>query len=346
MNRRQRRLPAKYLSRRKFLATASLAAAGLSSRFASNGANRNENTEPVKKAQVAISLDLEMARNFPRWQDTHWDYEKGNLNEETKKYAVEAARRVKAKGGRVHFFLVCRALEQEDIGWLQEVVQEGHSIGNHTYDHVYLLATKPEEIQYRFQRAPWLIAGKSCAEVIRDNINLATAAMKSRLGISPAGFRAPGGFADGLTHRSDIQKLLLDAGFSWVSTKYPAHPNSEPGSEPGPAVFDGIAKAQAAAQPFTYPTGLVEIPMSPISDIGAFRNGRWTLDQFLKSTRLSLKWAIEQGAVFDFLSHPAVLYAMDPTFRVIELICDVVQRSAGRAEFTTLDQIYHHHQRR
>src|SRR4051812_49477953 len=36
------------------------------------------------KAQIAITLDLEMARNFPNWEDTHWDYEKGNLNEAAK----------------------------------------------------------------------------------------------------------------------------------------------------------------------------------------------------------------------------------------------------------------------
>src|SRR5207245_1618409 len=40
------------------------------------------------KALIAITLDLEMSRNFPRWEDTHWDYEKGNLNEETKRYTV------------------------------------------------------------------------------------------------------------------------------------------------------------------------------------------------------------------------------------------------------------------
>ena len=195
----------------------------------------------------------------------------------------------------------------------------------------------------------WLIASKTCAEVIRENINLATAAMKSRLGIAPNGFRAPGGFAEGLSNRPDVQKLLLEAGFSWVSTKYPAHPNSVPGSEPTEEILDGIVKAQAAAQPFIYPTDLIEIPMSPISDIGAFRNGRWTLEQFLKSIRLNLEWAVRHGAVFDFLAHPAVLYAMDPHFRAIDLICDLVDHSSGLAEFATLDKIVeshnHHHQR-
>jgi hypothetical protein len=280
-----------------------------------------------------------MARNFPKWEDTHWDYEKGNLNDETKKYAVEAARRVKARGGMIHFFLVARALEQENVDWLKEIIRNGHSVGNHTYDHVYLLATKPEEIQYRFSRAPWLIAGKSPAEVIRENIRLATAAIKARLGISPAGFRAPGGFAEGLGKRPDIQKMLLELGFDWVSTKYPAHPNSEPGVEPTTAVFDGIVKAQAEAQPFAYPSGLVEIPMSPISDIGAFRNGRWKLEHFLKATRMSIGWAIQNRAVFDFLAHPACLSVMDQDFRAIDLVCDLVEQSRQQAALVHLEAL-------
>ena len=55
----------------------------------------------ARKAQVAITLDLEMSRNFPTWDQTEWDYEKGNLDEPTRKYAAEAARRVKKHGGRV-----------------------------------------------------------------------------------------------------------------------------------------------------------------------------------------------------------------------------------------------------
>lgn len=82
-----------------------------------------------RRARIAITFDLEMSRNFPRWDDTHWDYEKGNLDADTKKYAVAVARRVKENGGRVHFFVVGRALEQEDAGWLEEIVREGHPAG-------------------------------------------------------------------------------------------------------------------------------------------------------------------------------------------------------------------------
>lgn len=75
--------------------------------------------------------------------------------------------------------------------------------------------------------------------------------------------------------------MLLELGFDWVSSKYPAHLNSEPQSPPTEAVIQSILNALPQAQPFMYPTGLIEIPMSPISDIGAFRNGRWKLDSFL-----------------------------------------------------------------
>src|SRR6266850_2099195 len=104
--------------------------------------------ESQGKALIAITFDLEMSRNFPTWETTHWDYEKGNLNAETKAYAVEAARRVKERGGRIHFFVVGRTLEQENVEWLKQLAADGHPLGNHTYDHVNLRAMRPEEIQF------------------------------------------------------------------------------------------------------------------------------------------------------------------------------------------------------
>lgn len=325
-------------SRRDFLTTSLLAGGGLALGGNIFGAGPGKELAADKnKALIAITLDLEMARNFPTWESTHWDYEKGNLNEEVKTYSVEAARRVKAHGGVIHFFAVGRVLEQENVDWLKQIVQTGHPVGNHTYDHVYVLATKPEQIQYRFRRAPWLIEGKTPAEVIRENIRLTNEALKSRIGIAPAGFRTPGGFADGLHGRPDVQQMMLELGFKWISCKYPVHPYSAPGVEPGADVFDGIVKAQEVAQPFVYPTGLIDVPMSPISDVGAFRNSRWKLDHFLKAIRLAVEWTIERRAVFDFLAHPSVLYPSDPEFRAIELICELVKKAGDKAALVDLE---------
>ncbi len=292
------------------------------------------------KALVAITLDLEMSRHFPTWDQMHWDYTKGNLDNDSKQYSVEAARRVKAHGGRLHFFVLGRVFEQRKVDWLEEIVAAGHPVGNHTYDHVNVKATKPDQIQFRFQRAPWLIHGRKPAEVIADNIRMTTMAMKDRLGIDPAGFRTPGGFHPGLTDRPDIQKMLLDLGFDWISSKYPPHANNEkPGVPPTRAVLDSIVKAQADAQPFVYESGLVEVPMSPISDVGACRSNRWPLESFLQSIREALEWTIEHKAVFDFLGHPSCLNVVDPEFRAVELICKTVNNSGDRAAIVDLATI-------
>ncbi|WP_339909971.1 polysaccharide deacetylase family protein [Symmachiella dynata] len=323
------------LSRRAWLRRSAIACGGL----AMCGWPAPVLADQPKKARVAITLDLEMSRNFPEWDDTQWDYEKGNLDAASKKYAVDAGRRVKARGGQIHYFCVGRVLEQPDISWLQELAKEGHPIGNHTYDHVYLLAKNPQEIQYRFQRCPWLIEGRTTKEVINENIRLATLALEDRAGIKNRGFRTPGGFSTGLSGREDLQQMLLDAGFTWVSSKYPSHDNTKPMEQPTDEVYDSIVNAQAAAQPFVYPTGLVEIPMSPISDIGAFRGGRWKLSWFLEAVRRSVAWTIENKAVFDFLAHPSCLGVIDPKFETIDLICDMVEQAGDDAQLVNLDQI-------
>jgi hypothetical protein len=102
--------------------------------------------------------------------------------------------------------------------------------------------------------------------------------------------------------------------------------------------MDAIVAAQQEAQPSVYPSGLVEVPMSPISDIGAFRNGRWEREWFLEATQASLEWCIERGGCFDFLAHPSCLYVVDPDFRAVDLICRMVKSAGLRAKLATLDE--------
>jgi len=324
------------MSRRHWIRGAAAAMGGFASLTLAPGSVRG--AEP-DKARIAITLDLEMSRNFPTWESTHWDYEKGNLNDETKRYAVEAARRVKAASGVLHFFAVGRVFEQANVDWAKELVDQGHPIGNHTYDHVNVTATKPEDLQFRFQRAPWLIQGRTVHQVIRENIRLCELAIQQRLGKKPDGFRTPGGFRTGLQDHPEVRAILLELGYTWVSSLYPPHPYTKPMEEPSVEIIDGILDALPAAQPSVYPDGLIEIPMSPISDIGAFRTGRWKLDWYLAAIGQCVQWAIENRAVFDFLAHPSCLYVADPNFKAIELICDLVASAGDRAEIVDLDTI-------
>lgn len=325
-------------TRRRFLHTA-VASAVTAAAFESPRVSARASSP---KAQVAITLDLEMSREFPTRDQMHWDFEKGNLDEATKLYALEAARRVKARGGLIHFFGLGRTMEQADVAWLQEIVDSGHPLGNHTYDHVYLLASKPQDLQFRFARAPWLLEGRDIPSELKRNIEMAEKAFAARLkgrGGRSAGFRTPGGFATGLKGREDLQKMLLEMGYTWVSSLYPAHGTSKPGQRPNEAIYKAIEVAQPLAQPFTYPTGLVEIPMSPISDVGALRTGRWPLADFKQAVRRGLLKCIEAGLVFDFLAHPSCLGVVDPNFEAIDVILDTVEAHKDKAEIVTLENI-------
>ncbi|QDT94420.1 polysaccharide deacetylase family protein [Gimesia algae] len=322
------------LSRRSFMRSAIAATLGLQTCKLTAS-----ESQVTPKAQIAITFDLEMSRQYPRREMMEWDFQKGNLNQETKTYSLKAAELASGLNGTIHYFCVGRVLEQEDVQWLKTISELGHPIGNHTYDHVNVWATDPEKTQFRFQRSPWLLGGKTADQVIRQNIRLTTEAMKQRLNISPDGFRTPGGSSTALDDREDLQKMLLAEGFSWVSSKYPRHKYSLPKTEPDNEIYQSILSAQNEAQPYVYPSGLVEIPMGPISDVGAFRTSHWKLKYFLKSVELCIQQAIEQGGVYDFLCHPSIMYVEDPHFETIKLICKLVNQSGGRAELVGLSDI-------
>jgi hypothetical protein len=131
--------------------------------------------------------------------------------------------------------------------------------------------------------------------------------------------------------------MLLDLGFKWVSSKSGGSIGVELDKPPTAKIHESILNKQPLTQPYTYPTGLIEVPMSPISDVGAFRGGRWKLEHFLETVRLGVEWAIEHRAVYDLLTHPSVLYPMDPEFKVYELVCDLVQKAGNRAALVDLD---------
>lgn len=293
----------------------------------------------AKPARIAITLDLEMSAQYPQRGMTEWNYEKGNLDEPTKRYALEAARLVSQYSGKLHFFCVGRVLEQPDIKWLQQIAELGHPIGNHTYDHVFVKAAKPEETQFRFQRSPWLVAGQSALEIVRQNIRLTNEALRARAGVTANGFRTPGGFNSALDDAPQVQALLQDLGFRWVSSKYPPHPMGPPKTEPTEEILAGIVASQKLSQPYVYPSGLVEVPMSAVSDVTAFRSNFWRLEWFLKAIRRSVEWAIETGGVFDFLAHPSCLVVEDPEFASIRLICELVKQAGERARLVGLDEI-------
>jgi peptidoglycan/xylan/chitin deacetylase (PgdA/CDA1 family) len=226
--------------------------------------------------------------------------------------------------------------EQDNLDWFRRIAQDGHPVGNHTYTHVNILARTVEDLQFRYRRWPWLAAGREPERIIRDEIRMTNEAIRRELKTTPSGFRSPGGFRTGLRERPDVQQLLMKEGFDWVSTQYAGVPEPAEGLKPTRALYDSIVQSQQLCQPYQHPDGLVEVPMSTMSDIHAFRGGRWQLPEFLKAIELALDWVIARRAVFDFLGHPSCLHVTDPEFKVFDLICDKVAAAGERAALVDL----------
>jgi hypothetical protein len=55
-----------------------------------------------------------------------------------------------------------------------------------------------------------------------------------------------------------------------------------------------------------------------------------------------VEWAIEHGAVFDFLCHPSIMYVEDPNFEAIKLICRLAEEAGDKAEIVGLSDIAKH----
>jgi hypothetical protein len=179
----------------------------------------------------------------------------------------------------------------------------------------------------------------TAAEIIQHNVRTTTMAMRERLGFGPDGFRTPGGSYLALDGREDVQNMLLGEGFTWVSSKYPQHDYGTAKQPPTDQVHTSIVAAAVNTQPYMYPTGLIEVPMSPISDVGAFRTNYWKLEHFLDSVRRCVEAAIEHGVMLDLLMHPSIMYVEDPHVETVKLVCELVGAASERAEIVGLSTI-------
>lgn len=134
--------------------------------------------------------------------------------------------------------------------------------------------------------------------------------------------------------------MLQRHGFRWISATSRKTIPGITGQSPGLDVWNSIATELPNSQPFRCPeTGLLDIPMSPVSDIQGFRNGRWKLDDFVTILERILDWTIERGQTFDFLGHPSCIGVVDPEMKTLNMICRKVRTSNGRATLVTLNDI-------
>jgi hypothetical protein len=252
-----------------------------------------------------------MCTNFP-YRNSIWDHRKGQIDAETRAYTIVQNAIAEQHQVKLTYFLVASALEDSDISYLQEMARAGYEIGNHTYSHVNVTATRVGDLRGIYATQPALVGERDVHGVVRDEIVAANRLIKQKLGVTPVGFRTPYGFSDGLDQQDWLRTALLDQGFLYASSRYF-----------GWDLWDerlanvGMNEARIltdlrAAQPYRYSDGLWEIPIATPTDNHVFRPWRWPLNRWIELVKQLIDVSYEHGLLFDLCCHPAILAACDP----------------------------------
>ncbi len=268
---------------------------------------------------LSLTFDIEMTPNFPYWTSA-WNHRKGQIDEGTKLYLRRMSEIAKGYGVKLQFFLVGSALEDPDIDYLKQLVDDGHAIDNHTYTHVNVKAKDVAGLQEIYANAPWKVAGQTPLEVIRQEIRQTNAAIEEKLGEKPQGFRTPGGFEGGLDDVPDVQDVLRYEGFRFASANYhyPVDPTVR--HQPTATLEAAFHASLNTLQPYRYPNGLLEIPLMGITSIWAFRHmdlDRW---EFIDLIKAGVDHAHEHKQIFSLCCHPSDIAARDPHCDMVDAV--------------------------
>ncbi len=279
---------------------------------------------------VSLTLDVEMCTNFPYWTSV-WDHRKGALDEGTKRHVERLSTTAHELQIPLQYFIVGSALEDPDLDYMRRARDLGHAIGNHTYTHVSVKAKTVPSLQVVYRNEPWRAYGREPLRIIQDEVHQTTLAIRERLAMEPVGFRTPGGFNTALHDVPEVQRALLEEGFSWASSHYAlaVGPEKRP---PRDAIAAAVRASVDDLQPYRYPSGLTEVPMMGMSDIWAFRVLDLDRADWLFACQVAIERAEEIGGVCSILSHPAVLASRDPFCDTVKLVAAARDRGAWAAD--------------
>jgi peptidoglycan/xylan/chitin deacetylase (PgdA/CDA1 family) len=229
---------------------------------------------------------------------------------------MDAAERFDA---RLHFFKIANGLEEgRDYSVYQDALRRGHDVDCHTYNHLNLAYTPPEELDGDLRRA--------------------NALLREKLGVEPTILRGPGGYPAGALGE-DSRRVILANGFRYVSGEYN-------GGEYQATLEDSACDA-GRHPPHRFPDGLVELPFhgftdrtffdqAACADEGAYQRWReqwghravppgwrcpWTapdaLARWIGLLKKCVDHAYEKRLLYVFCSHPYSHYLHDPENTVL-----------------------------
>ncbi|MEM2178733.1 MAG: polysaccharide deacetylase family protein [Candidatus Methanomethylicaceae archaeon] len=174
-----------------------------------------------KKPILSLTFDIEMCTNFPYWTSI-WDDRKGLIDDGTRQYINSILDIARKENVKFQFFLLGSSFrDHKNVSLFKNIVYRGHSIGNHTYNHINIKTKTFKQLQIFYVKKPNFLKNfKNVFEAISYEIEKTNILIQKRLGIDVKGFRAPYGFENGIEDMPRLQHFLLEKSFEYVSSQY------------------------------------------------------------------------------------------------------------------------------
>lgn len=182
---------------------------------------------------VALTYDTDMAAGYSPDGICH-----GRTAPFLQNYIFTLCDVAESYGVRLHLFQIANGLEiSEDTGYLQRIIERGHLVDCHTYNHLNLAYTPAAELDEDLMRADRLF--------------------RERLGYKSRVLRGPGGYRHGELPTTN-QQVILKYGYRWVSGEvdYELPQKDE----------QYMVSASSRGLPSKYPNGLIEVPIQGWTD--------------------------------------------------------------------------------
>ena len=208
------------------------------------------------RAGVAITYDTDVAGGYAPDGVCH-----GRTAPFLRDYILRLCEVAEEYGVKFQFFQIANGLEDDEVvSHLKEVLSRGHAVDCHTYSHLNLAYTPPDELE--------------------GDLELAGRLFQERLGFRSRILRGPGGYRHGELPEAN-QRVILRHGYRWVSGEvdYDLHGGG----------WEYAVSSPSRGRPFTYPTGLVEVP------IQGFTDRMWFEGEKMADGEAYEKWRREHG---------------------------------------------------
>ena len=294
------------------------------------------------RCAVAITYDTDMAGGYSPDGVCH-----GRTARFLMDYIEVLCETAEEFGVSLQFFQIANGLEVKDVvSHLKKIISRGHYVDCHTYNHINLAYSSPEEID-------------------RD-LSLANQLFERELGFRSNVLRGPGGYRHG-DLKIENQLIILKNGYRWVSGEFDYELLKKNISKSQD--YEYIVSAPSRNRPFIYPTGLIEIPIQGwtdrtwfdsymLSDPQSYVDWRrkfghqpvdkgwrcpWTkpeaLDMWIRINLDCLDYAYNNGLLWVVCWHPYSHYIHDPENKMLPAFLEAASRKAGRVWICTLRDV-------